>query len=127
MSKASPSQITPEQHSRVASKPRPTFSIACWLLALVAFAQLITVGTALTVRSSLPTPAITETSLPIPSATQEPIQPRSIAEILASVGEQPTTESYQPFRVPATPPLPSQEHLPHHQLTNHTLQSQIHV
>ena len=120
MSKASPSQIPPEQPLRAASKPRPTFSIACWLLALVAFAQLITVGTALTVRSNLPAPTITENPTPTPVGPQEPIQPRSVAEILASIGEDPSPSTYQPLRVPAsqpsrpqsfTPPPTNQPHL----------------
>ena len=62
---------------------RPTFSVACWLLALLAFAQLISVGAALTLRNK-PAPDITSTATV--SVPMGPIQPRSLEDILASVG-----------------------------------------
>ena len=61
---------------------RPTFGIACWLLAMLAFVQLITVGTALAVRSGNPHQVV-----PLPVATAPPvmgpIQARSIEQIIA--------------------------------------------
>ena len=62
---------------------RHTFTIACWLMALIAFAQLISIGTALAVRHSQPE---NKTALPLPGlpAPVGLIEPRSLKEILAS-------------------------------------------
>ncbi|MCP5534833.1 MAG: hypothetical protein H7A51_01205 [Akkermansiaceae bacterium] len=94
--------------------PRPTFVVACWLLALLAFTQLITVGTALTVRGPHPDEVVNNATAPVVSAPQEPIQPRSLSEILASVGNTPSetnpdgvdaADTSPSIRVPAhTPP-----------------------
>ncbi|MBT8044909.1 MAG: hypothetical protein KJO79_08155 [Verrucomicrobiae bacterium] len=91
---------------------RPTFTIACWLLALIAFAQLITVGTALTVRKHRPAETA-RNSTPQVSTPLTPIQPRSLAEILASVENQPSSAGPRnypaddiaaPTRIPAQQP-----------------------
>lgn len=76
------------------ASPRPTFAIACWILALLAFAQLITVGTALTVQNNKPQIVTTTTIAPQRVHVTEPtvaIQPRSLAQILESVGNEPMT------------------------------------
>jgi len=86
-------------------QPRPTFTIACWLLALIAFAQLITVGTALTVRGGQPVEVTKLQNGPTISTPQQPIQPRTLAQILASVGDGP--EDHTPLRVPAPSATPS--------------------
>ncbi|MGB0775143.1 MAG: tetratricopeptide repeat protein [Akkermansiaceae bacterium] len=73
---------------------RPTFSIACWLLALLAFAQLITVGTALAVKQQKPI-IVQQTAAPAPPVVSTPlgdVKPRSLEEILRSVGDGPSTE-----------------------------------
>lgn len=111
MGKTTHAQVTHQQASATPPRPqhtRPTFSIACWLLALIAFAQLITVGTALTVRSGQP-PQIVEAKPtgPTVSTPQAPIQPRSIAEILASVDDTPPPPTHKPLRVPAIPATPT--------------------
>ena len=82
--------------------PRPTFTITCWLLALIAFAQLITVGTALAVRSGQAVEVTQVQNGPSINPSQEPIQPRSLAEILASVADGPSEYAHAPLRV-ATP------------------------
>lgn len=62
---------------------RPTFSIACWLLALLAFGQLLTVGTALAVRSGQPVAVAPVAATEHASVTfDEPIEPRSIEKII---------------------------------------------
>ncbi len=76
------------QHSHTATNGlapapsrRPTFLVACWLMALLAFAQLITVGAALTVgkrETVISRPVIA----PAPHAITGPIKPRSLDEIL---------------------------------------------
>lgn len=109
MSKSTHPQVTHQQSPAA----RPTFSIACWLLALIAFAQLITVGTALTVRSGkAPEVVVEKPTLPVVSTPQAPIQPRSLAEILASVGDEPSSTAAEPLRVPALSPDPMPRPLP---------------
>lgn len=108
MSKTASAQVTHKQPPMTLQRPshmRPTFTITCWLLALIGFAQLITIGTALTVRSDQAPQAVIEK----PKTAhhfQEPIQPRSVAEILASVSDSPKTQAYKPLRVPAAPSNP---------------------
>ncbi len=108
MSNATPAQVTDQQPPVItsgSSHTRPTFGIACWLLALIAFVQLITVGTALTVRRES-TPIVKEDKPTPPQVNtpQAPIQPRSIEEILASVGGGTSSLPADPIRVPATGP-----------------------
>ncbi|BDS07709.1 hypothetical protein NT6N_27490 [Oceaniferula spumae] len=115
MSHSTPVQVADAESSvlRSPAKPhRPTFSIACWVLALIAFGQLITVGTALTVRSGQPVEVVEVDREPAVSTPQEPIQPRSLAEILASVGDDPDARA--PVRIPAAAPLaaPAPEMIP---------------
>ncbi|MBT8037676.1 MAG: hypothetical protein KJO21_09040, partial [Verrucomicrobiae bacterium] len=98
---------------------RPTFTITCWLMALIAFAQLITVGTALTTRNTLPPQQPTLATVTPP---QKPIQPRTLAQILASVGGNPLpppTNHHTPVQIPAHPAVspaiiapPPAHHLP---------------
>lgn len=106
MSQPQSTQVTHSQATATPPQPhqpRPTFSIACWLLAVIAFAQLITVGTALAVRDSQPTKlADNERGGPTVSTPQEPIQPRTLAQILADVDDAPIAKT--PLRVPASPP-----------------------
>lgn len=114
MSHKTTAQVPHEQTPAAAAPPhhpRPTFAIACWLLALVAFAQLLSVGTALAVRDSRP-PTQTEPGhrAAVANIPQEPIQPRSLAEILASVDEEPAAG--EPLRVPASPPRAAAEPSP---------------
>ncbi|MFK7910965.1 MAG: tetratricopeptide repeat protein [Akkermansiaceae bacterium] len=85
--------------------PRPTFTIACWLMALVAFAQLISVGTALTVRHGQPQEIA---KVPVPRVTTPvgPIQPRSVDQILKSYTSESLTKETagtiaEPLRAPA--------------------------
>jgi hypothetical protein len=82
--------------------PRPTFTIACWLMALIAFAQLISVGTALTIRHGQPqekplaaTPRVTT---PV-----GPIEPRSVDQILKRYANEmtPLVGEANPLRIPA--------------------------
>lgn len=107
---------------RDSAPPRPTFTIACWLLALIAFAQLISVGTALTVKQSNTShpanhPKLVTTSETRKTATtQQAIAPRSLDEILARYGNNPEGSSPAPsiatphapvsIRVPTTVTLP---------------------
>ena len=116
MSQTTHPQVTHQQSPALEPRPqhtRPTFSIACWLLALIAFAQLITVGTALTVRNGqAPSAVVEEPSQPVVNTPQEPIRPRSISEILASVDDSNTPETHNPIRVPAILPTPSPRPLP---------------
>ena len=91
------SENAPVKQSTGTPSSRPTFLIACWLLALLAFAQLITIGAALTsgrtvaaapktIPKTVPK-AVTKTiSAPLRVNNPEAIKPRSIDEILASVG-----------------------------------------
>ena len=62
---------------------RPTFLIACWLMALLAFAQLITVGAALT-SGKLEAATSSAAKVPPAHAITGPISPRSLDEILAT-------------------------------------------
>ena len=88
------SENAPVKQSAGDPSSRPTFLIACWLLALLAFAQLITIGAALTSgRTVAAAPktmancpkAVTKTiSAPLRVNNPEAIKPRSIDEILAS-------------------------------------------
>jgi hypothetical protein len=92
---------------------RPTFGIACWLLALLAFVQLITVGTALTVRSGSPsqtTSVMAHHAPPIVSVSDEPLKIRTLKQILADAGtckvsEMPTdlktSNAHDPVKVSA--------------------------
>lgn len=78
---------------------RPTFLVACWLLALLAFAQLITVGAAL--RAGNLEPALSKAiKTPAPVAITGPISPRSLDEILA-------TEGYSPMPDPGSTEKPA--------------------
>lgn len=63
---------------------RPTFCVACWLLAVLGFLQLLTVGTALAVRGEHSSHAKAEPVSSEKSAVPmaETIQPRSIEQIL---------------------------------------------
>jgi len=80
---------------------RPTFAIACWLLALLAFAQLLTVGAAITVRNKPSSVATAQTSIPV-----RPVSPRSLEDILASVGNKPSpASSYGGISDHTAPPL----------------------
>lgn len=89
------------------SFPRPTFTIACWVMALVAFAQLISVGTALTVRHDQPREKPTA-SLPRVTTPVEPIQPRSVDQILQryASGTLPADSAAGPLRAPAAVAAP---------------------
>ncbi len=82
--------------------PRPTFTIACWLMALIAFAQLISVGTALTVRHGQPEDK-TIATLPRVTTPVGPIQPRSVDQILQRYANDTPAEKHvaEPLRVPA--------------------------
>lgn len=62
---------------------RPTFLVACWLMALLAFAQLITVGAALT-AGKIEAVVSRAVIAPAPRAITGPIKPRSLDEILAT-------------------------------------------
>lgn len=64
---------------------RPTFLVACWLMALLAFAQLITVGAALT-SGKLEAAISRAVKTPAPNAITGPISPRTLDEILATEG-----------------------------------------
>ena len=81
---------------------RPTFAIACWVMALIAFAQLITIGTALAIRK---TPQQATTS---PRITPPLIQtkPRSLEEILASTPDIDTTQPTKPDQPTIHVPAP---------------------
>jgi tetratricopeptide (TPR) repeat protein len=67
----------------------PTFLVACWLLALISFIQLIVIAAALTKekRSVVTTQAVVapRRATSIPATNPGSIRPRSIDEILASV------------------------------------------
>ena len=78
--------VEPQLNSlhRSAPQPRPTFGIACWLLAMLAFAQLITVGAALAVRSDQPVQRQMVMVVEAPMVI-EPIAPRTVAQILADM------------------------------------------
>lgn len=65
---------------------RPTFLVACWLLAMMAFALLIAVGTALTRGKVEISPPQVTAIIPPAVTYSKPIKPRSIEEILATVG-----------------------------------------
>jgi len=86
-------QIGNHHSSRQHQAVRPTFGIACWLLAILAFLQLITVGTALTVRSGSPVLSQDlleqDAAVVVAHETGGPIQPRSIEQILADAGHSP--------------------------------------
>jgi len=101
--------------SSVTARPhadgRPTFAIACWLLALIAFAQLITVGAALTARNN--SSSVTAGIAPSATVPSGSIQPRSLEDILASVGSTPSsTSSHRAAQDDAAPPV-SMAALPH--------------
>jgi len=74
-------------------------------MALLAFAQLITVGTALTIRNEQVQQPSTIT-LPAIHSPQLPLKPRSLADILDSVGEEPyhlAENDHAPVQIPAQP------------------------
>jgi len=74
-------------------------------MAVLAFAQLITVGTALTIRTEQVQPSSPRV-LPIVNSPQQPLKLRSLADILDSVGEEPLRASendHAPVRIPAQP------------------------
>ncbi len=70
---------------------RPTFAIACWVLALLAFCQLIALGTAIALNSIplKPTDSQPVTTPPATqlAATSNPAHTRSIEEILAAMDD----------------------------------------
>jgi len=70
---------------------RPTFLIACWLLAMMAFALLIAVGTGLTRGKVEISPPQLTAIIPPAVTYSKPVEPRSIEEILASVGGNPSS------------------------------------
>ncbi len=73
---------------------RPTFLIACWLLALLAFAQLIAVGAAFTSgRTVADVPEAIPKTISAPLRVRKPValEPRTIEQILASVGPHSTS------------------------------------
>lgn len=80
-------------------------------MALIAFAQLISVGTALTVRNHTASPKESP-AIPAPrvSIVQEPIQPRSVDQILQSYASTTSPEDNvaAPVRVPASMPPAAQ-------------------
>jgi len=85
-------QLNSGHHLSHSIRPtRPTFAVACWLLGLVGFVELITVGAALAVRAPGSDPTVSDSMLTTSrSATTEiegePITPRTIEQILAGVG-----------------------------------------
>ncbi|MDG1358748.1 MAG: hypothetical protein P8P36_11205 [Akkermansiaceae bacterium] len=94
-SQGSHSKNAPATQATSAVPPRsssPTFLIACWLLALIAFAQLISIAAALTIDKRVV--AAPEAALPVTRAINpEPIRPRSIDEILASLSSTSTSDT----------------------------------
>ncbi|MGJ8676140.1 MAG: tetratricopeptide repeat protein [Akkermansiaceae bacterium] len=101
------------------AQTRPTFCIACWVIGLIAFAQLIALGTALNVKIGSHSLAENEPKL-LPIATAgfaENVRPRSLGEILASSGNvnaenvptaRPEAVSIAPYRsTPSSTSLPS--------------------
>ena len=112
------SENPPVRQSAGNPSSRPTFLIACWLLALLAFAQLITIGAAFTsgrtvaadpktIPKTIPKAVTKTVSLPVRVSQPEPTKLRSLDEILASVGpHSPTTtdssSTTQAVTVPAT-------------------------
>ena len=60
---------------------RPTFLIACWLLAMMAFALLIAVGTGLTRGKVEISPPQLTAIIPPAVTYSKPVEPRSIEEI----------------------------------------------
>lgn len=69
------------------SSIRPTFGIACWVLALLAFLQLISVGTALALRTEQPASG-DGIAVAVASLDLEPIQPRTVEQILQDITAQ---------------------------------------
>lgn len=63
-----------------ASSPRPTFQMACWLLALVGFLQLGSIGLALISERNTPVLAVESRYA---GSTASPVQARSLDEILS--------------------------------------------
>ena len=82
------SENAPVKQSTGTPSSRPTFLIACWLLALLAFAQLITIGAALTSGRTVAA-APKAVSAPVSFNKLKPIEPRSVAKILESIGPLP--------------------------------------
>jgi len=82
-------QVSSGHSSRRYQAVRPTFGVACWLLAMLAFLQLITVGTALTVRSGSAVLSQDQVVQVVARESGGPIQPRSIDQILADAGHSP--------------------------------------
>ena len=82
------SENAPVKQSAGDPSSRPTFLIACWLLALLAFAQLITIGAALTSGRTVAA-APKAVSAPVSFNKLKPIEPRSVAKILESIGPLP--------------------------------------
>ena len=88
------SENPPVRQSAGNPSSRPTFLIACWLLALLAFAQLITIGAAFTSERTVaasPKAVTKAVSAPVSINKLKPIEPRSIAKILESIGPLPSS------------------------------------
>lgn len=120
------SQIDTSSHSK-----RPTFGVTCWLLALLAFAQLLTVGAALAIRqdSTENIKVASRLADPVENGKAEAqkaaddIQPRSLAEILAQTrGQEPgpprvneavaTAPPVNRFKPPVAAPATAPWHAP---------------
>ena len=82
------SENAPVKQSAGDPSSRPTFLIACWLLALLAFAQLITIGAALTSGRTVAA-APKAVSAPVSFNKLKSTEPRSVAKILESIGPLP--------------------------------------
>lgn len=74
------------QSELVERRHRPTFTVACCSLAMVAFLQLVMIGTALTVRLGKPERVELVERADLLSYV-EPVQPRSLDQILSEVKE----------------------------------------
>lgn len=89
---------------------RPTFQITCWLLAIIAFLQLVTIGTALTVKMGNRSSAVT-VAQPYISPVTQPVVPRTLDEIMSGLqgvlpsGLEISTEEPPLALVPLSPPL----------------------
>ena len=79
---------------------RPTFSIACWLLAMLAFIELITVGTALTVRRGS-SDKVAAPAIVVAPVVEVQIHPRSIEQILADAEQ---SSNYKSALSASSPP-----------------------
>lgn len=87
----------PSSHPSPHHSIRPTFGVACWILAMLAFVQVITVGTALAVRGGRSVQ--TQTPHPVAPTVLGPIEARSVEQILADLAHS----------TPVTPPAPGHQ------------------